>query len=85
MQITLDTKFNIGDVVYFIEYYDGYYATNGKPHLVEDIAYSVKYGLHYNLGAKTRGVDEQDLFATESEARAECERINKIFERGIEE
>lgn len=85
MQKTINTKFSVGDKVYYIEYYDGYYATNGKPHLVEDIVYSEKYGLHYNLGSKTRGIDEQDIFGSEEEARAECERLNKIFERGGEE
>ena len=44
MNISLNTKFNIGDAVYFAETYEDYWA-NKEPYIVTDIMVKVnKYG-----------------------------------------
>ena len=76
MKVNLETKFNIGDVVYVAETYEVCYA-NKTPYTITDIivrldedTIKIVYNLHQNYTTTT--VSENFLFATYEECVQWC-------------
>lgn len=78
MKIKIDTKFNIGDVVYTPEFYDVYFASK-TPHTITDIfvkaSHNQNVAVTYRIiqGQLTDVVSEKFLFATYEECRQWCD------------
>lgn len=80
MKISVETKFNIGDIVYVADNYDDYIA-NSEPHIVQDVLINVsRRGTHilYEVNRKgfTFTITEAWVFATYAECTKWCEEHN---------
>lgn len=80
MQITIATKFNVGDVVYIVDHYYDFYA-NHKPYVVQDVLIDInsrRTHIQYEVEQDDMmyRVPEDWIFATYEECAKWCEEHN---------
>ena len=81
MKITLDTKFNIGDVVYALEHYYNFYAIP-TPYIISDIIVNVsnkdvRTMYCVEQGGFTDHFPEDWLFTSHEECQKWCKEHNQ--------
>ena len=83
MKITIETKFDIGDVVYVAHHYYDWYAEH-KLYIVRDIVISVRQSIPYiqydvELDGLVSTVSERVVFKTYEECAEWCAKNNWNF------
>ena len=81
MKIEIETKYNIGDIVWIKCWFDdetGYYPSKARISGIDVQVYDKAIrNISYFLGDNVTSYDESDLFSTKEECQAECNRLNE--------